>query len=345
MGNLSDSGKATGANAVRSAISTGQEKEQEQNEHQHQHQHSNEKRESHRRYLQQLLLFPWRRRQQQSEKQEQPEKHHQQAQIQQEQPEPPKVPGPNSLKAVANVTTTATTFAPSSSSSTSTSSSASVSASVSAASTSVPPSSSQSLTTSSFPVADFNPSNRPVSFSGAPPTALRPLQDSPSISTSTSAAPLPPPSRVDGQTNDARHGTFSDSSSALPEARLTLENKPVKMASHSSIPNSTPNPTAVSAMRRRESLSEIRAANPDLALTGNIISATFSTPHTFRYLKGGDWVSISCRSLPLCVLGGKSSSSLSRHPTTPSLDLGAHASHFTDAVMFRVCVAPSSTKF
>lgn len=42
-------------------------------------------------------------------------------------------------------------------------------------------------------------------------------------------------------------------------------------------------------MRRRESLSEIRAANPDLALTGNIISATFSTPHTFRYLKGGDW--------------------------------------------------------
>ncbi|KAH6989494.1 family 20 glycosyltransferase [Ilyonectria sp. MPI-CAGE-AT-0026] len=42
-------------------------------------------------------------------------------------------------------------------------------------------------------------------------------------------------------------------------------------------------------MRRRESLSEIRAANPDLALTGNIISATFNTPHSFSYRKGGDW--------------------------------------------------------
>ncbi|KAI5460306.1 putative trehalose-6-phosphate synthase/trehalose phosphatase [Mariannaea sp. PMI_226] len=61
------------------------------------------------------------------------------------------------------------------------------------------------------------------------------------------------------------------------------------MASTSSLPNNTPNPTAASAARRRESLSEIRAANPDLALSGNIISATFSTPHTFSYRKGGDW--------------------------------------------------------
>jgi trehalose 6-phosphate synthase/phosphatase len=43
-------------------------------------------------------------------------------------------------------------------------------------------------------------------------------------------------------------------------------------------------------LRRRESLSEIRAANPDLALSGNIISATFNTPHSFVYRKGGDWV-------------------------------------------------------
>ncbi|GKU20121.1 unnamed protein product [Fusarium langsethiae] len=42
-------------------------------------------------------------------------------------------------------------------------------------------------------------------------------------------------------------------------------------------------------LRRRESLSEIRAANPDLALSGNIISATFNTPHSFVYRKGGDW--------------------------------------------------------
>jgi trehalose 6-phosphate synthase/phosphatase len=48
--------------------------------------------------------------------------------------------------------------------------------------------------------------------------------------------------------------------------------------------------TAAPNLRRRESLSDIRAANPDLALSGNIISATFNTPHSFVYRKGGDWV-------------------------------------------------------
>ncbi len=44
------------------------------------------------------------------------------------------------------------------------------------------------------------------------------------------------------------------------------------------------------AGRRRESLTEIREANPDLALSGNILSATFNIPHTLKYRKGGDWV-------------------------------------------------------
>jgi trehalose 6-phosphate synthase/phosphatase len=48
------------------------------------------------------------------------------------------------------------------------------------------------------------------------------------------------------------------------------------------------------AMGRRESLSEIRAANPDLSLSGNIISATFNIPHAFKYRKGTDWVSAFC---------------------------------------------------
>ncbi|KAJ6441410.1 trehalose-phosphatase [Purpureocillium lavendulum] len=43
------------------------------------------------------------------------------------------------------------------------------------------------------------------------------------------------------------------------------------------------------AMARRQSLSEIRAANPDLALSGNIISATFNIPHALTYKKDGDW--------------------------------------------------------
>lgn len=44
---------------------------------------------------------------------------------------------------------------------------------------------------------------------------------------------------------------------------------------------------------RRESISEIRAVAPDLALSGNIISATFTTPHSMKYHKSGEWVSIS----------------------------------------------------
>ena len=48
--------------------------------------------------------------------------------------------------------------------------------------------------------------------------------------------------------------------------------------------------TSRTTMERRESLSDIRAANPDLHLSGNIISATFNAPHAFTYRKGGQWV-------------------------------------------------------
>ncbi|KAG6000588.1 hypothetical protein E4U54_001365 [Claviceps lovelessii] len=42
-------------------------------------------------------------------------------------------------------------------------------------------------------------------------------------------------------------------------------------------------------MARRESLSEVRAANPDLGLSGNIISAAFNIPYSFTYRQGQDW--------------------------------------------------------
>lgn len=48
----------------------------------------------------------------------------------------------------------------------------------------------------------------------------------------------------------------------------------------------------IAAMGRRESLSDIRSANPDLTLSGNIISATFNMPHSFNYRKGSDWVGL-----------------------------------------------------
>lgn len=42
---------------------------------------------------------------------------------------------------------------------------------------------------------------------------------------------------------------------------------------------------------RRESISDMRAAYPSLPLSGNVISATFTIPHSVKYRKGADWVS------------------------------------------------------
>ncbi|KAI1339697.1 glycosyltransferase family 20-domain-containing protein [Xylariaceae sp. FL0016] len=46
---------------------------------------------------------------------------------------------------------------------------------------------------------------------------------------------------------------------------------------------------SLSTRGRRESISDIKNAAPDLALSGNIISATFTTPHAFKYHKNGEW--------------------------------------------------------
>ncbi|KAI1424160.1 trehalose-phosphatase [Xylaria sp. FL1777] len=40
---------------------------------------------------------------------------------------------------------------------------------------------------------------------------------------------------------------------------------------------------------RSESIADIQSAAPDLALTGNIISVTFTTPHTIKYRHNGEW--------------------------------------------------------
>jgi trehalose 6-phosphate synthase/phosphatase len=46
---------------------------------------------------------------------------------------------------------------------------------------------------------------------------------------------------------------------------------------------------SLSSRGRRESISDIKAAVPDLALSGNIISATFTLPHSLKYQTSGDW--------------------------------------------------------
>ncbi|KAI1756214.1 trehalose-phosphatase [Xylaria castorea] len=43
------------------------------------------------------------------------------------------------------------------------------------------------------------------------------------------------------------------------------------------------------AVGRNESIADIRSAAPDLGLTGNIISATFTAPHTIKYHNDGKW--------------------------------------------------------
>lgn len=47
---------------------------------------------------------------------------------------------------------------------------------------------------------------------------------------------------------------------------------------------------SLSLRGRRESLADIKNAAPDLGLSGNVISATFVTPHNITYHKGGEWV-------------------------------------------------------
>ncbi|KAI1361550.1 trehalose-phosphatase [Xylaria arbuscula] len=43
------------------------------------------------------------------------------------------------------------------------------------------------------------------------------------------------------------------------------------------------------ASSHTETLADIKSAAPDLALTGNIISVTFTTPHTIKYRSDGEW--------------------------------------------------------
>lgn len=63
--------------------------------------------------------------------------------------------------------------------------------------------------------------------------------------------------------------------------------------------NSLVRQATTTTMNHRESLSDIRAANPDLHLSGNIISATFNAPHAFTYRKSGQWVR---HSADLCLI-------------------------------------------
>lgn len=48
---------------------------------------------------------------------------------------------------------------------------------------------------------------------------------------------------------------------------------------------------------RGQSIAMIKNEFPTLPLSGNVISATFSIPHSLKYRKGSDWVSLSAASI------------------------------------------------
>ncbi|KAL6400328.1 glycosyltransferase family 20 [Ilyonectria robusta] len=240
---------------------------------------------SHRRYLEKLLLL-WRRRQQHPKSSD----------------ESPKPPGPTGSGAGAGLAALDAVVTPAKANNVTVSAAGSSSPAPATSSSSSSPS--FSLTTSSLAVGD---SNRPRSAlvpstsASTPASTPRSLDDSYGDSSHGDSShsdcfPPGPPREDPDEADDARCGRTCDSSSASSTARLTLADSSVTSAKMSSSSPSTLASTlastirpAAAAMRRRESLSEIRAANPDLALTGNIISATFNTPHSFSYRKGGDW--------------------------------------------------------
>lgn len=71
-----------------------------------------------------------------------------------------------------------------------------------------------------------------------------------------------------------------------------------------------------------ETMSDIRAMSPELALSGNIISATFNIPHSLKYRKGADWV----RNIP--ALAARPPRAWSAPPNRPAL----HAANCVEPV-------------
>lgn len=89
----------------------------------------------------------------------------------------------------------------------------------------------------------------------------------------------------------AQHGipSLAGSSAPAPQSPSQAPQLPAGVESDDDILKRT----SLGAADDTESLSEIMAANQSLALSGNIISATFNIPHSLKYHKGADWVSNS----------------------------------------------------
>lgn len=96
---------------------------------------------------------------------------------------------------------------------------------------------------------------------------------------------------TDGQaTGRTSPSYFSREAAATSQPDIT-DLSPSEVAATATTTENLLSRMSLAAMGRRQSLSDIRAAHPDLHLSGNVISATFNIPHTLAYNKGADWVS------------------------------------------------------
>jgi trehalose 6-phosphate synthase/phosphatase len=93
----------------------------------------------------------------------------------------------------------------------------------------------------------------------------------------------------DESSGPANQGYFAPRES--PDTRDLTDLSPSEVAATAKTTENLLERMSLAAMGRRQSLSEIRAAHPDLHLSGNVISATFNIPHSLTYNKGADWVS------------------------------------------------------
>ena len=84
-----------------------------------------------------------------------------------------------------------------------------------------------------------------------------------------------------GRTDPSRGSYFSKSDNKIPTAGERRDKTPDDLLDQFTLSDGE---------AKWPSLDEVRTANPDLEISGNIISATFTIPHTLKCKSGGEWV-------------------------------------------------------
>ncbi|KAK8096376.1 glycosyltransferase family 20 [Apiospora kogelbergensis] len=95
------------------------------------------------------------------------------------------------------------------------------------------------------------------------------------------------PAQHDGRDSQTLGGSSLESPSELPGAGV--HSSPTQAARSVTSDQEVLQRLSLSSKKQCESISQIQAAVPELALTGNIISATSTLPYAVKYNQSGDW--------------------------------------------------------